>query len=88
MMDNEDQSLTFNLGVRDTMGRPISHAGEGWLGSLDWLQRHNMLYGTELAETEERGLQRVKWLIILFIGFTSLDQVGHLETLRNYTVNI
>ena len=25
----------------------------GWLGSLDWLQRHNMLYGTELAETEE-----------------------------------
>ena len=24
----------------------------GWLGSLDWLQRHNMLYGTELAETE------------------------------------
>jgi len=25
----------------------------GWLGSLDWLQRHNMLYGTELAETED-----------------------------------
>eukprot|EP00931_Biecheleriopsis_adriatica_P065664 TRINITY_DN40155_c0_g1_i1.p1 TRINITY_DN40155_c0_g1~~TRINITY_DN40155_c0_g1_i1.p1 ORF type:complete len:717 (+),score=117.00 TRINITY_DN40155_c0_g1_i1:114-2264(+) len=25
----------------------------GWVGSLDWLQRHNMLYGTELAEQED-----------------------------------
>ncbi|CAJ1370568.1 unnamed protein product [Effrenium voratum] len=25
----------------------------GWLGSLDWLQRHSMLYGTELAEPED-----------------------------------
>lgn len=25
----------------------------GWVGSLEWLQRHNMLYGTELAEQED-----------------------------------
>eukprot|EP00429_Kryptoperidinium_foliaceum_P112617 CAMPEP_0176320952 /NCGR_PEP_ID=MMETSP0121_2-20121125/71088_1 /TAXON_ID=160619 /ORGANISM="Kryptoperidinium foliaceum, Strain CCMP 1326" /LENGTH=119 /DNA_ID=CAMNT_0017663359 /DNA_START=13 /DNA_END=368 /DNA_ORIENTATION=+ len=24
-----------------------------WVGSLDWLQRHNMLYGTELADHED-----------------------------------
>ena len=24
-----------------------------WVGSLDWLQRHNRLYGTELAERED-----------------------------------
>jgi len=30
----------------------------GWVGSLDWLQRHNMLYGTELADEED-----VSWWI-------------------------
>jgi len=28
----------------------------GWVGSLDWLQQRNMLYGTELADQED-----VKW---------------------------
>jgi len=30
----------------------------GWLGSLEWLQRHNLLYGTELADHED-----VQWWI-------------------------
>lgn len=25
----------------------------GWVGSLDWLQKHNQLYGTELADAED-----------------------------------
>jgi len=25
----------------------------GWVGTLDWLQKHNFLYGTELAEPED-----------------------------------
>jgi len=25
----------------------------GWVGSLDWLQHHNLLYGTELADSED-----------------------------------
>jgi len=25
----------------------------GWVGTLDWLQRHNLLYGTELADPED-----------------------------------
>lgn len=28
----------------------------GWLGTLDWLQRHNLLYGTELADADD-----IKW---------------------------
>lgn len=28
----------------------------GWVGSLEWLQHHNLLYGTELADAED-----VKW---------------------------
>merc|ERR1719215_1840007 len=28
----------------------------GWVGSLDWLQHHNLLYGTELADSED-----VRW---------------------------
>lgn len=28
----------------------------GWVGSLDWLQHHNLLYGTELADPED-----VRW---------------------------
>merc|ERR1719296_474307 len=24
-----------------------------WVGSLDWLQQHNLLYGTELADQED-----------------------------------
>jgi len=28
----------------------------GWVGSLAWLQQHNLLYGTELADTED-----VRW---------------------------
>jgi len=28
----------------------------GWVGSLEWLQHHNLLYGTELADSED-----VKW---------------------------
>merc|ERR1719265_269007 len=25
----------------------------GWVGNLEWLQRHNLLYGTELADPED-----------------------------------
>ena len=25
----------------------------GWVGTLDWLQKHKLLYGTELAEPED-----------------------------------
>jgi len=34
----------------------------GWVGTLDWLQHHNLLYGTELADPEDLrwwNLQRV-----------------------------
>mmetsp|Transcript_122713 Transcript_122713/g.194375 ORF Transcript_122713/g.194375 Transcript_122713/m.194375 type:complete len:614 (+) Transcript_122713:84-1925(+) len=31
----------------------FSRCEVGWLGTLDWLQRHNLLYGTELADAED-----------------------------------
>uniref|UniRef100_A0A7S4RCB3 Uncharacterized protein n=1 Tax=Alexandrium monilatum TaxID=311494 RepID=A0A7S4RCB3_9DINO len=38
--------------------RFVEHSARevGWLGSLEWLQRHSLLYGTELADSED-----VKW---------------------------
>lgn len=33
-----------------------SQRENGWVGSLEWLQKHNLLYGTELADAED-----VKW---------------------------
>jgi len=34
----------------------FSESQLNWVGSLEWLQRHNMLYGTELADNED-----VRW---------------------------
>jgi hypothetical protein len=31
----------------------------GWVGTLDWLQQHNLLYGTELADPED-----VRWWML------------------------
>lgn len=33
-----------------------SQRENGWVGSLEWLQKHNLLYGTELADSDD-----VKW---------------------------
>eukprot|EP00747_Dinoflagellata_sp_TGD_P179639 gnl/TRDRNA2_/TRDRNA2_30746_c0_seq1.p1 gnl/TRDRNA2_/TRDRNA2_30746_c0~~gnl/TRDRNA2_/TRDRNA2_30746_c0_seq1.p1 ORF type:complete len:877 (+),score=73.06 gnl/TRDRNA2_/TRDRNA2_30746_c0_seq1:95-2725(+) len=34
----------------------FSERETGWVGTLDWLQQHNLLYGTELADAED-----VRW---------------------------
>ena len=52
----------------------------GWLGSLDWLQRHNMLYGTELAETEEIGESLDLWMLAFVT--TRGKSAAHIDIFR------
>ena len=46
-----------------------------WVGSLDWLQRHNRLYGTELAEEEDQ-----EGYFFVFLGARRSYLVSRWET--------